>query len=136
MSVDLNYGSVDEVRQKASRRNTTTHPDSVIEKALSTARSEFTSLVHNNQYPPDDPDREMVDGIVNRLAAADILMDEDSEDMETGATMRRVAKDKIKSLQETRPASVTQSYGVVGQPSSYKGHGFDKTNEPYQSSYF
>lgn len=134
MSIDLNYGDIATVRQVASRKNTTTHPDSAINKALSTARSEFNSLVHNQAYPPTDPDRELVDNIVSRLAAADILMDED--DAETGQTIRRAAKDKVKSLQETRPHAVTQTYGVVGVPSSYKGHGFDKTNnKPYQSNY-
>lgn len=135
MSIDYNYGSIDEVRRIAARKNTTTHPDSAITKALEDARSEFNSLVHH-QYPPTDPDRQLVDGIVSRLAASDILMTEDKEDVETGSIIRRAAKDKIKSLGESRPAAVTQTYGVVGTPSSYKGYGFDKTNnKPYQSTY-
>lgn len=134
MSIDYNYGSREEVRLIAARKNLTTHPDTYIDEALANARSEFNSLVHH-QYPPDDPDRKLANNIVSRLAAADILMTEDKEDVETGNTIRRAAKDKIKSLQESRPAAVTQTYGVVGVPSSYKGHGFDKNNPPYQSSY-
>ena len=136
MSVDYNYGSIAEVRRIASRKNTTTHPDVDITTALTNARSEFNSLVPGLQYPPDDPDRGLANDIVNRLAAGDILMGEDKDDVEVGSTIRRVAKDKLKSLGTSRPASVSQTYGVVGQPSSYKGYGFDKTNnKPYQSTY-
>ena len=135
MSIDYNYGSRDEVRRIASRKNTITHPNTDIDTALTNARSEFNSVVHH-QYPPEDPDRGLVNDIVNRLAAADILMNEDKEDVETGSTIRRTALSKIKSLGESRPAAVTQTYGVVGTPSSYKGYGFDKTrNKPYQSTY-
>lgn len=136
MSVDLNYGSIDEVRRIAVRNNTTTHPDAAITKALTTARSELNSLIHNVPYPPTDPDRELVDEIANMLAAGGILLVENQDDIELGTTIRRVAKDKIKSLAESRPAAVTQTYGVVGPPSRRVGYGYDKTNnKPYQSTY-